>query len=134
MKRPVKQKRNQRGESPEPTQFTRKDLLQVWGVIAIIFGIVGGFLAIRISSDKAAFAKSLDRTVDEWRETYHLTEEQARRIREIEFTYHGTGNSLTRPAHAREETAGHHAEIASAMNAEDGARFLKNMGHPQGAH
>ncbi len=131
MKRPPKQKRNLRGEAAKLTKFSRKDLLQIWGIIALIFGIVGGSIAYRISVEKAAFAKSLTSTIDEWRTTYHLNDAQARRILEIEFAFHGTGNRLTRPGHGPGDTAAHHAEMAAVMNPADGTRFLRDQEHHQ---
>lgn len=127
MKRPPKRKRNQ-VERPEPTKFSRKDLLQVWAGILLIFGFVGCLIAVRISYDRTTFAKSLNSTIDGWRDTYHLTDTQARRILQIEFAFHGNGNPLTAPAHLPNATREHHRAMAAEMNPEDGAHFLRDQG------
>ncbi len=127
MKRPPKQKRNLRGEPTEPTKFSRKDLLQIWGIILLIFGVVAGSIAVRISYEEAAFAKSLNSTIDGWRGTYHLTDTQARHILEIEFAFHGNGNLFTVPAQAPNATREHHRAMAAEMNPEDGKRFFHDQ-------
>ena len=128
MKRPPKRKRNLRGKPTEPTKFSRHDLLKIWGIILLIFGIVGGSIAVRISYEKAAFAKSLNSTIDGWRATYHLSDAQARGILEIEFAFHGNGNRLAVPAHPPNATREHHRAMAAEMNPEDGAHFLRDQG------
>ena len=127
MKRPRTNKKRVASAPPQPTKFSGKDLLQIWGIIAAIFGIVGGSVAVRISYEKAAFAKSLHRTIDGWRESYHLTDDQARRVLAIEFAFHGTGNRFTKPSHGHSDTREHHREMAEVMNPEDGERFFKAM-------
>ena len=128
MKRPPKRKRNLQVEPQEPTKFSHKDLLKTWGIILLIFGIVVGSIAVRVSYEKAAFAKSLNSTIDGWRETYHLSDAQARRIREIEFAFHGTGNPLAVPAHPPYAAREHHRAMAAEMNPEDSAHFLRDQG------
>ncbi len=124
MKRPPKRKRNLQVEPPQPTKFSRKDLLNIWGIILLIFGVVGDSIAVRVSYEKAAFAKSLNSTIDGWRGTYHLTDAQARRILELEFAFHGTGNQFTKPPHAPNDRREHHRAMAAVMNPEDGNPFF----------
>lgn len=71
----------------------------------------------------------------EWTASYHLTDEQAARIREIEYKFHGNGNPFTsRESGTPEENEAHHLEVSRVMNPEDGAHFLQVMTLNGGRH
>src|SRR6185436_12971965 len=67
----------------------------------------------------------MDQLIDRWRHDYHLTDDQARRVRAMEESFHGSGDPFTRPAHTAAETREHHRGMAAIMNPEDGERFFK---------
>lgn len=116
------QRKPKRGyDDVKPTTLTRLDKLKIWGILALIIAAVFWF---RVLYDQALWSKSIERTLTRWRKTYHLNDTQLKRIREIEFTFHGNGNFMTKPEHTAEEVIKHHQEIASVMNPDDGAKFL----------
>jgi hypothetical protein len=85
-----------------------------------ILALIGTFMGI------AEQRKALEHLVANWRVTYHLTDEQAARIRKIELDFHGNGNPFTsRDSGTAEENIAHYLEISRAMSPEDGARFLR---------
>ncbi len=78
---------------------------------------------------------ALGRLLEKWTASYHLTGEQADRIRQIEVEFHGNGNPFTsRGSATPEENHAHHLEISRAMNPEDGARFMEAMLKNGGRH
>ncbi len=101
-----------------------RDKLQIGAWIIGMFLILGGWFHIFATRQQTS---SLDRMITRWRIDYHLSDEQARRIRAIEEQFHGNGNPFLRPAHTLEETREHHRAVAAKMNPEDGARFFKTQ-------
>lgn len=99
-----------------------RDKLQIW---ASIVGVLALVLTFGIGAMKSKTAQHLDQTINRWRKDYHLTPEQAERVRSIERQFHGSGNPFTLPSHSAEEVRVHHDEVAAAMNPADGERFLK---------
>ena len=107
--------------------MTRADKLKLW---ALFLGLAAVLFLVFHFATTAQQRSSLDGVVARWRHDYHLSEEQARRIRAIEEDFHGSGNPFFRPAHNAAETTEHHREMAAIMNPEDGARFFSIMeGH-----
>jgi hypothetical protein len=95
-------------------------------VFLALFGTVAGMITQRAGLNKQLL---------QWRAAYHLTDQQAARIREIELKFHGNGNPFTsRDSGTPEENDAHHLEISRVMNPEDGARFVKVMIKNGGQH
>lgn len=121
MKRVGKKKR---ADKAEPIRFTLKDHLQLWGTVGGIFAVAAlGFHFSATHQQQVAF----DELIAKWRVSYHLTDDQARRLRAMEADFHGNGNPFFRPAHTLEETRAHHRQMADVMATEDGERFFKAM-------
>lgn len=76
--------------------------------------------------------RELTRQMERWRKSYHLTESQVARIRELELTFHGNGNPFAfRGEPTQQELEQHHIAISQAMPPADGTRFLAAL---KGAH
>jgi hypothetical protein len=99
-----------------------RDKPQIWAWIVAIFAIVLGCGHYYATTQTA---RHLDQTINRWRTDFHLSPEQAERVRAIERKFHGSGNPFLTPAHTAEEVRVHHQEVAAAMNPADGERFLK---------
>jgi hypothetical protein len=99
-----------------------KDKLQIWVWIVGVLAIV---LTFGIGAMTSKTAQHLDQTISRWRIDFHLSPEQAERVRAIERKFHGSGNPFTLPSHTAEDVHAHHLEVAAAMNPADGERFLK---------
>jgi hypothetical protein len=110
--------------------MTLKEKLQIWAWIVALLAVA---LTFGIGAMKSETARHLDQTINRWRTDFHLTPEQAERVRSIERNFHGTGNPFTLPSHTAEEVRAHHREIASVMNPSDGERFL-NAQEGRGNH
>ena len=122
MQRPPKPKKPNKGQPNAPTVMNRRDK---WVIFAWIFGILAIVLTVGVGAMKAKTAQHLDQTINRWRTDFHLSPDQAERVRAIERKFHGSGNPFTRPARTPAETREHHREIAREMNPEDGARFFQ---------
>ncbi len=94
--------------------------IYAWGfaAVAIFFGWVHYYTTTKTT-------RQLDQTINRWRTSFHLSPEQAERVRSIERTFHGSGNPFTLPSHTAGEVRVHHQEVAAVMNPADGERFLK---------
>lgn len=118
-----KHKKRKKGQEPEPPPpMSLKAKLQMWAWIA---GMVASTSIIFQCSHTWQERNHLDKVIDRWKRDYHLTEEQARRVRALEERFHGTGNPFTQPTHTPAETREHHALIAAEMSPEEGARFFR---------
>lgn len=122
MQRPSKpQKRKKGRDLATPAPMSLKDKLQIWSWIGGVFLIVAAMLYLYTTTQSA---RHLDQTINRWRKDYHLSPEQAERVRSIERSFHGSGNPFTLPSHTAEEVRVHHQEVAAAMSPADGERFL----------
>lgn len=90
------------------------------GFLAFLVIMIGGFTF----RSQLAQRQNLDRLMQTWKSAYHLSDEQAARIRKIEEDYHGTGNVFSQPTHTFAQLQDHEPSISRVMNPEDGARFL----------
>jgi hypothetical protein len=117
----VTKRRPKRKGDGEPTALTRSDKAKIAAFLAAAPLILFGWIHLQGTRSQGAI---FDRRIEGWRGEYHLNDEQARRVRGIEEEFHGSGNPLVRPEHTTEEVREHHRALASAMNPEDGARFL----------
>jgi hypothetical protein len=78
---------------------------------------------------------SISKTVTKWKTTYHINDEQAELIQQIELDFHGNGSPFSiKPSRTRDEKHRHHEEISRLMSPEDGAHFMKAMERSEGKH
>ncbi|MBB5036359.1 hypothetical protein [Prosthecobacter dejongeii] len=95
------------------------------GFALLFFGLPSFFLHRRSIHDQTA---SISKTVQKWKHIYHIDDEKAELIQQIELDFHGNGSPFSiKPARTKEEKHRHHQEISSLMAPEDGARFMKAM-------
>ena len=123
MKRPPRRKKppTARERAAETEPMSRAEKLKLW---AFFLGMAAALFLVFHFIATAQQRSALDDLVTKWKRDYHLSEEQARRIRTMEEKFHGSGNPFLRPAHDAAETTAHHWEMASVMNPEDGERFI----------
>jgi hypothetical protein len=122
VQRPPKPKKLKKGQPTAPSPMTWRDKLVIWASLIGCFAIVLGWGHFYTTTKTA---RHLDQTINRWRTDFHLSPEQAERVRTIERNFHGSGNPFLTPAHTAEEVRVHHQEVAAAMNPADGERFLK---------
>ena len=106
----------------------RKPAIFDW---AMKLKIGGGFTAFALVMYGSAIyrghlsqQREFDWLIKTWKGQYHLSDEQAARIRRLEEDFHGNGNVLTQPSHTLEEQIDHEPALSRVMNPEDAARFL----------
>ena len=118
--------------APAPTKLTLRDKGIIFGFLLLILVFPAVFLHIHSINQQTA---SVSRTVAKWKTTYHINDEQAERIKQIELDFHGNGSPFNiKPARSRDEKHRHHEEISRLMSPEDGARFMKAMEKSEGKH
>lgn len=118
--------------APTPTQLSWRDKAFIFGFLLLLLVFPVVFLHIHSVNQQTA---SISKTVTKWKTTYHINDEQAERIKQIELDFHGNGSPFNiKPTRAREEKHRHHEEISRLMSPEDGARFMKAMEKSEGKH
>ena len=118
--------------SATPTALAPRDKALLIGVPILLLAIPA--LVLHFSSIHQQ-TTSISKTVTKWKTTYHITDEQAERIKQIELDFHGSGSPFSiKPAHTRDEKHRHHEEISRLMSPEDGARFMRAMERSEGKH
>lgn len=114
------------------TGLSRSDKFKLVGYPAL--GLVGLSLLYHltcIQNQKTLVSK----TVERWQTTYHLDDEQAEQIKQIEMDFHGNGSLFSFRAIANaEEKRLHHEKISRLMSVKDGRRFLEVMEESGGRH
>jgi hypothetical protein len=98
--------------------------LQIWGWIGGIFFVVAMGVHFVTTREQRLH---LDTQLRQWQSEYHLTEDQMRRIRVREMTFHGTGDPFFQPAHTWEEVRAHHRLVALEMELAEGRRFFRKQ-------
>ena len=117
---------------PVPTKLTLRDKAMLIGVPILLLAVPA--LILHFSSIHQQ-TSSISRTVQKWKSTYHINDEQAERIKQIELDFHGNGSPFSiKPARTRDEKHHHHEEISRLMSPEDGAHFMKVMEKSEGKH
>lgn len=117
---------------PVPTKLTLRDKAMLIGVPILLLAVPA--LILHFSSIHQQ-TSSISRTVQKWKSTYHINDEQAERIKQIELDFHGNGSPFSiKPTRSKEEKHRHHEEISRLMSPEDGARFMKVMEKSEGKH
>lgn len=104
-------------------------------LVSVAFGSATIVIWLFILSCLKQQSVAIDRQLQKWKASYHLTDEQVLRLKEIELTFHGNGNPFTNfKAHTPDDTSKHHRYMSTLMNPEDGARFLADMEHRPSRH
>ncbi len=117
---------------PVPTKLTLRDKAMLIGVPILLLAVPA--LVLHFSSIHQQ-TSSISRTVQKWKSTYHINDEQAERIKQIELDFHGNGSPFSiKPTRSKEEKHRHHEEISRLMSPEDGAHFMKVMEKSEGKH
>ena len=111
--------------SATPTALAPRDKALLIGVPILLLAIPA--LVLHFSSIHQQ-TTSISKTVTKWKTTYHINDEQAERIKQIELDFHGNGSPFSiKPARTRDEKDRHQVEISRLMSPEEGARFIKMM-------
>ena len=117
---------------PAPTKLSLRDKAIVFGFLLLLLVFPAVFLHIHSINQQTA---SISKTVTKWKTTYHITDEQAALIKQIEIDFHGNGSPFSiKPARTRDEKHRHHEEISRLMSPEDGAHFMQAMERSEGKH
>ncbi|MBL9184052.1 MAG: hypothetical protein JNN17_18055 [Verrucomicrobiaceae bacterium] len=107
------------------TTLSPRDKAMLIGVPILLLAVPA--LVIHFSSLHQQHA-SVSKTVEGWKTVYHLDDEQAERIKQIELDFHGSGSPFSiKPARTRDDKHRHHEEISRLMSPEDGAHFMQAM-------
>lgn len=116
----------------KPTTLAPRDKAMLIGVPILLLAVPA--LVLHFSAIRQQHA-SVSKTVEGWRTTYHLNDEQVESIKKIEIDFHGSGSPFSfRPVHKKEETHRHHQEIGDLMAPEDGVHFMKAMEKGENKH
>lgn len=119
-------------QQPPATGLSRSDKFKLLGYPAL--ALVGLSLLYHFTCVQGQKA-SISKTVEGWKTTYHINDEQASRIKQIELDFHGNGSPFSiKSSPTREEKHLHHEEISRIMSPEDGAHFMKVMERSEGKH
>lgn len=116
--------RKKKAVTPPSTLKLREKAVFI-GFVLLFFGLPAFFLHRRSIHDQTA---SISKTVQKWKDTYHINDEKTERIKQIELNFHGNGSPFSiKPTRTKEEKYRHHQEISTLMEPEDGVRFMKAM-------
>ena len=119
-------------DAPAPTKLTLRDKAMLIGVPILLLAIPAFVLHFSSIHQQTT---SISKTVTKWKTTYHINDEQAARIQQIEIAFHGNGSPFSiKPTRSKEEKHRHHEEISRLMSPEDGAHFMKAMEKDDGKH
>ena len=115
-----------------PTTLAPRDKAMLIGVPILLLAVPALVLHFSSISQQTA---SIAKTVEGWKTTYHINDEQAERIKQIELDFHGNGSPFSiKPTRSKDEKHRHHEDISRLMSPEDGAHFMKVMEKSEGKH
>lgn len=115
-----------------PTTLAPRDKAMLIGVPILLLAVPALVLHFSSISQQTA---SISKTVQKWKTTYHINDEQAERIKQIELDFHGNGSPFSiKPTRSKDEKHRHHEDISRLMSPEDGAHFMKVMEKNHGKH
>ena len=118
--------------APAPTKLSLRDKSIVFGILFMLLVFPAIFLHIHSINQQTA---SISITVQKWKSTYHINDEQAERIKQIELDFHGNGSPFSiKPTRSKDAKHRHHEDISRLMSPEDGAHFMKVMEKSEGKH
>ena len=115
-----------------PTTLAPRDKAMLIGVPILLLAVPALVLHFSSISQQTA---SIAKTVEGWKTTYHINDEQAERIKQIELDFHGNGSPFSiKPTRSKDEKHRHHEDISRLMSPDDGAHFMKVMEKSEGKH
>lgn len=115
-----------------PTTLASRDKVMLIGIPILLLAVPALVLHFSSISQQTA---SIAKTVEGWKTTYHINDEQAERIKQIELDFHGNGSPFSiKPTRSKDEKHRHHEDISRLMSPEDGAHFMKVMEKSEGKH
>lgn len=117
-------------QKPQNVALSRSDK---WKIIAVVAGGIFILIGGAMMGAKGKHSQKIESTLARWRVTYHLDDDQVRKIRGMETQFHAGWNPFNHPAHTPAEIAGHHLAISRMMTSEDAALFLKHRQGEQSA-
>ncbi len=116
----------------KPAALSLRDKAVLIGVPILLLAVPALVLHFSSISQQTA---SIAKTVEGWKTTYHINDEQAERIKQIELDFHGNGSPFSiKPTRSKDEKHRHHEDISRLMSPEDGAHFMKVMEKSEGKH
>ena len=123
-------RKSPRRPKPEKATLSRSDKWQIIAVVTLSLLVLFGAVFFR---SKSKHSQKIESTLARWRVTYHLDDDQVRKIRIMETQFHAGWNPFNHPVHTPAETEEHHLAISRVMASEDAANFLKNQQGTQSA-
>ena len=130
MQHPPKQRKSKKGQPPAPTVLSRADKWKIVAVVSAVFSTAFGLTFFII---KNKHTQHIESAVARWRTTYHLDDEQGRKVRSLETQFHAGWNPFHHPVHTPAEIYQHHLAISRVMTPEDAANFMKSQEGAQSA-
>ena len=110
--KPPRQRRAKVGKQGESGTLRRKDKFLIAGVLLCL---LSSWMAVEYFFRTRNAARALEIQLGQWKQRYHLTEEQVNRLRRIEREYHGTGNLFRDASHTSAEERVHARELREVM-------------------
>lgn len=114
--------KRKKGKPTPPAGLSRGDK---WKIIAVLAGAFAALSCGGLIGAKSKHSQKIESTLARWRVTYHLDDDQARKIRIMETQFHAGWIPFNHPVHTPAETDEHHRAISRAMTSEDAELFLK---------
>lgn len=69
----------------------------------------------------------ISRRLESWKADYGLHDDQMKKLREIEYGFHGSGNPFSEQEPSAAEIEIHDKQVVSAMGHEAGKRYLAKI-------
>ncbi len=97
-----------------------------WKIAVVVSAVFIAAFGLTFFIIKHKHAQHIESRIARWRVTYHLDDDQVRKIRGMEAQFHPGWNPFYHPVHAPAEIYQHHLAISRVMTEEDAANFMKN--------
>lgn len=112
----------QRRRPVPPSVWSLRDKLSVVAGAAVALLAFMSPVILKVVGQRGRISQR----VEAWRAEFKLKEDQVRKLKEIEYGFHGSGNPFsksTSPTNA--EVAGHNQQVASAMGEDTGRLYIE---------
>jgi hypothetical protein len=116
--------KRKKGKPTPPAVLSRGDK---WKIIAVLAGAFVTLLCGGLIGAKSKHSQKIESRLARWRTTYHLDDEQVRKVCSLETQFHAGWNPFHHPVHTPAEIYQHHLTISRVMTPEDAASFLKSQ-------